>query len=93
MEIIKNANVVEVDGVIKTMNDVSKLNEVLDEFNEGSSVIFKIKDSFAMPSALIGNFLKKTQEGVMVTLEVGSDILYEVLDDLNLVNKLNVKKI
>ena len=93
MEIIKNANVVEVDGVIKTMNDLSKLNEVLDEFNEGSSVIFKIKDSFAMPSALIGNFLKKTQEGVMITLEVGSDILYEVLDDLNLINKLNVKKI
>jgi len=93
MDVIRNANVVEVEGIIKTMNDVSKLNEVLDEFNEGSSVIFKIKDSFAMPSALIGNFLKKTQEGVMITLEVGSNILYEVLDDLNLINKLNVKKI
>jgi len=93
MEVIKNANVIEVEGVIKTMNDVSKLNEVLDEFNEGSAIVFKIKDSFAMPSALIGNFLKKTQEGVLITLEVGSDILYEVLDDLNLVNKLNVRKI
>ena len=93
MEVVKNGNIIEVDGVIKTMNDVSKLNEVLDEFNEGGSVIFKIKNSFAMPSALIGNFLKKTQEGVVITLEVGNNILYEVLDDLNLVNKLNVRKI
>jgi hypothetical protein len=93
MEIIKTNNVVEVEGIIKTMNDANKLNEVLNEFKEGSLVVIKIKDSFAMPSAVIGNLLKKVEEGVNIKLEVKSDILYEVLNDLNLVNKLNVKKI
>jgi hypothetical protein len=93
MEIIKTNNVVEVEGIIKTMNDANKLNEVLNEFKEGSLVVIKIKDSFAMPSAVIGTLLKKVEEGVKIKLEVYSDILYEVLDDLNLVNKLNVVKL
>jgi ribonuclease HI len=93
MEIIKTNNVLEVEGIIKTMNDAHKLNDALNDFKEGQMVIIKIKDSFAMPSAVIGNLLKKVEEGVNIKLEVKSDILYEVLDDLNLVSKLNVKKI
>jgi hypothetical protein len=93
MEIIKTNNVVEVEGIIKTMNDAHKLNDTLNNFKEGSLVVIKIKDSFAMPSVVIGNLLKKVEEGVNIKLEVKSDILYEVLNDLNLVNKLNVKKI
>jgi hypothetical protein len=93
MEIIKTNNVVEVEGIIKTMNDANKLNDTLNNFKEGQMVIIRIKDSFAMPSAVIGNLLKKVEEGVNIKLEVKSDILYEVLNDLNLVNKLNVKKI
>jgi len=93
MDIVKNNNVLEIEGIIKTMNDANKLNESLEEFQEGSAVILRIKDSFAMPSAVIGNLLKKVEEGTNVRLEVNSGILYEVLDDLNLINKLNVKKI
>jgi hypothetical protein len=93
MEIIKTNNVIEVEGVIKTMSDASKLNEELNEFKEGQTVILKIKDSFAMPSAVIGTLLKKVEEGVNIKVEIKSNILYEIFDDLNLLNKLDVKKI
>jgi hypothetical protein len=93
MEIREDNNIIEVSGIIKTMNDSNRINETLNKFKEGETVVIKIKDSFAMPSAVIGNLLKKLEEDLKIRLEVHSDILYEVLDDLNLVNKLNVKKI
>jgi len=93
MNITRNNNILEIEGVIKTMNDANKLNGELDKFVSGNTVIIKIKDSFAMPSGVIGNLLKKVQDGVNIRMEVGNNILYELLDDLNLVNKLNVKKI
>jgi hypothetical protein len=93
MEILKQGNVIEVEGVIKTINDANRLNEVIKDLNSGNSVIIKIKDSFAMPSAVIGLLIKKVNEGVNIKVEVGSEILYELLDDLNLTDKFNVKKI
>ena len=44
MDIVKNNNVLEIEGVIKTMNDASKLNESLEEFQEGSTIILRIKN-------------------------------------------------
>ncbi|RUM56032.1 MAG: hypothetical protein DSY40_02895 [Nautilia sp.] len=93
MEIIKNGNVITITGNIKNMNDANKLNETLKEFRSGNSVTIKIIDSFAIPSAIIGILLKKLEEDVNIKLEVGNNILYEVLDDLNLIKKLNVTKI
>jgi PDZ domain-containing secreted protein len=93
MNITKTNNLIEVEGVIKTMNDANKLNDVLNEFKEGDSVTIKIKDSFAMPSAVIGTLLKKAGDGVKIKLEVHNDILYEVLDDLNLGSEFDIKKI
>jgi len=93
VNITRSGNIIEIEGIIKNMNDANKLNEVLEQFPEGSMVTIRIKDSFAMPSAVIGNLLKKVQEGIHIKIEVGNPILYEVLDDLNLVDKLNVTKI
>jgi hypothetical protein len=42
---------------------------------------------------LIGALLKKTIEGVDIKLETSSDMLYEVLDNLNLIDRFNVNKI
>jgi len=93
MEILKKANVIEIEGVIKTISDANKINDVIKDFKAGESIIIKIKDSFAMPSSVIGILMKKVEEGVNIKIEVGSEILYELLDDLNLTDKFNVKKI
>jgi len=93
MEIRKQNNNIEIHGVIKTMSDATKLNDLLNEYNEGSSVIIKLHDSFIMPSMVIGGLLKRAEEGINIQLQVKSDILYEVLDDLNLIDKLHVKRI
>jgi len=93
VEIIKKGNILEVHGIIKTMSDATKINEMLEEFREGDTVIIDIIDSFVVPSMLIGGLLKIEEEGINIELKVHSDILYEVLDDLNLIDKLHVKRV
>ena len=93
MEIKQEGNIVETFGVIKSMSEATKLNDILDTYQEGSSVIIKLHDTFIIPSMLIGGLLKKVGEGIKIELQVYSDILYEVLDDLSLIDKLHVTKI
>jgi hypothetical protein len=93
MKVSVNGSVVKIEGVIKTLNDVNKINEIINDFKSGYSLIIRIEDSFVIPSAIIGILMKKEKDGVDIHLEVGNEILYELLDDLNLVSLLNVKKI
>jgi hypothetical protein len=93
MKVLVSGNLVEIEEVIKTLDDVNKINNIISEFKTGSTLILRIKDSFAIPSSIIGILIKKKKEGVDIHLEVGSDTLYELLDDLNLINHLNVRKL
>jgi hypothetical protein len=93
MKVSVSGNLVEIEEVIKTLDDVNKINNIISEFKAGSTLILRIKDSFAIPSSIIGILIKKKKEGVDIHLEVGNDTLYELLDDLNLINHLNVRKL
>jgi hypothetical protein len=93
MKVSVSGNLVEIEEVIKTLDDVNKINNIISEFKTGSTLILRIKDSFAIPSSIIGILIKKKKEGVDIHLEVGNDTLYELLDDLNLINHLNVRKL
>jgi hypothetical protein len=92
MEIKQAGSIIEVDGVIKTINDSQMLVNAIKDASRSGSVIIKINDSFSIPSTVIGELLKLKDSGIDVTLEVGDDILYELLDDLNLVSTFNVRK-
>jgi len=92
MEIKQNGTMIEVDGIIKTINDSQVLVDAIKNASRSGSVIIKINDSFSIPSTVIGELLKIKDTGVNVNLEVGDDILYELLDDLNLVSTFNVRK-
>ena len=92
MEIKEAGSIIEVDGVIKTINDSQMLVNAIKDASRSGSVIIKINDSFSIPSTVIGELLKLKDSGIDVTLEVGDDILYELLDDLNLVSTFNVRK-
>jgi len=92
MEIKQNGTMVEVGGIIKTINDSQVLVDAIKNASRSGSVVIKINDSFSIPSTVIGELLKIKDSGVNVNLEVGDDILYELLDDLNLVSTFNVRK-
>jgi len=93
MDIRQSGNIIEVDGVIKTINDSQMLVSAIKDASRNGSVVIKINDSFSLPSTVIGELLKIKDNGVNVTLEVKDEILYELLDDLNLVSAFNVRKI
>jgi len=93
MDIKRNGNIIEVDGIIKTISDSELLiNEIKEAANSGR-VLVKINDSFSLPSTVIGALLKLKDNNVDIELEIKDEILYELLNDLNLVNQLNVRKI
>ena len=92
MEVRVVGSIVEVDGIIKTINDSQMLvNAIKDAANSGS-VSIKINDSFSLPSTVIGELLKLKDNGVSISMEVKDEILYELLDDLNLISAFNVKR-
>jgi hypothetical protein len=93
MDVKTSGNLVEVDGVIKTINDSQVLVNAIKDVSKGGSVLVRINDSFSLPSTVIGELLKLKDGGVNVALEVKDEILYELLDDLNLVSAFNVRKI
>jgi hypothetical protein len=93
MEVKSSGSLVEVDGVIKTINDSQVLVNAIKDAARNGSVTVRINDSFSLPSTVIGELLKIKDNGANVTLEVKDDILYELLDDLNLVSTFNVRKI
>jgi len=93
MEIRQSGNIIEVDGVIKTITDSQQLVDAIQAAAQNGSVIIKINDSFSLPSTVIGKLLKMKDSGVKISLEVKDEILYELLDDLNLIEAFNVRKV
>ncbi len=85
---------VEVEGNIRGLQDIEQIKGVIDAMylEAGDSLLFEIKDSFSMPSALIGYLLKLVeQQRVNLQLIVGNEILDELLTDLNLKRTFNLK--
>jgi hypothetical protein len=93
MEIRQNGNILEVDGIIKTINDSQVLVNSIKNAAKNGSVIIRINESFSLPSTVIGELLKLKDNDVKIVLEIKDEILYELLDDLNLVKEFNVTKI
>ncbi|NPA11027.1 MAG: hypothetical protein GXO62_02160 [Epsilonproteobacteria bacterium] len=85
-------NIVEVDGLIKTINDASAVIDALKSVDD-DNVVLRVRESFGLPSSIIGYLVKLKDEGKNVTVEVGSDILYDLLDNLNLISSFNVRRV
>ena len=70
MDIRQSGSIIEVDGVIKTINDSQMLVNAIKDASKNGSVVVKVNDSFSLPSTVIGELLKIKDNGVNVTLEV-----------------------
>ncbi len=95
MEIrIIGTNELLVTGVIKTIDDSMALRGELQKLYEGGvdSIVLKIEDSFAMPSAVIGYLMKLVnRDKVKLKLVAGDVRLYQLLDELSLTESFGVR--
>ncbi len=78
---------VEIEGTIRGIGDVEEIKSVIDRLRleEGETLELEIRDSFSMPSALIGYLLKLAeQQKCNLRVTVDSPVLSELLEDLGL---------
>jgi len=85
-----------VKEVIKTIEDSAVfkkyISDILDK-DPKVKVDIHVLDSYILTSSIIGSVLKMVQkDGANISLFVYNDYLYELLDKLNLITLLNVKK-
>jgi hypothetical protein len=93
MKININNNTITVEGNITTISDAEKVINTLHSLSDKDLIILRIKDSFSLPSSIIGELLKLHDQGKKIIVEVKDPVLYELLDDLNLIKTFNVKRI
>ena len=93
MKIIVNGNIVEIDGVIKTIENVEEIKNTVSSISS-DMIILKIINSFAIPSSLIGYLIKLKQlDNKKITLQIGDEDLYELIQDLNLNRDFDIQKL
>jgi hypothetical protein len=87
---------ITVKEVIKTIEDSTIFKKSISEVllkEPGAKVDIHIIDSYIITSSIIGTLLKMVQkDNAKIAIFVYSADLYELLDKLNLITLLNVKK-
>lgn len=85
-----------VKEVIKTIEDSTTFKKSITDIllkEPGAAIEVHIIDSYIITSSIIGTLLKMVQkDNAKLTLFVYNRDLYELLDKLNLITLLNVKK-
>lgn len=82
-----------ITGNIKSIEDSLKIKEKINKILQGDNCRIKLNivDSFSMTSTVIGFLMKLAHhDKVQITLSIGDHRLYELLDELNLVQLFNV---
>ncbi|MCI4399992.1 MAG: hypothetical protein JHC37_05460 [Campylobacteraceae bacterium] len=82
--------------VIKTIEDSTNFKKSIGDIllkEPGADIEVHIIDSYIITSSIIGTLLKMVQkDNAKLTLFIYSPDLYELLDKLNLITLLNVRK-
>ncbi|NPA10826.1 MAG: hypothetical protein GXO62_01115 [Epsilonproteobacteria bacterium] len=92
LDIKINGNVVESSGIIKTLSDAENLVKTIESIT-GDEINLVFKNSYGLPSSVIGALVKLEDSGKKINIQVDNDILYSILSDLNLIDTLNVSKL
>lgn len=92
MTISQQGNTVNIEGNIKSIGDFEQIKMALDGMkNVYDSIVLNIIDSISITSSVIGYLMKLVNEGKNIYINVGSEDLYGLFDDLNLRNTFSVK--
>jgi hypothetical protein len=91
---LNSSNELTVIGNIKSIEDSMQIKVALNKLQEKGvkSIILKIQDSFSMTSTVIGHLMKLVNlNRITVSLMVGDQRLYDLLEELSLVQHFNVR--
>lgn len=94
MKITSSSNEITITGNIKTMKDFQDIKSFIDGIvKEHKSMVINVTDSLSITSSVIGYFNRLVQKnGISITMNVGSDQLLNLIDDLNLTSIFKAKK-
>jgi len=89
--------VIDVVGNIKSISDGQAIKDAIKKAyqdNQQASIDLCIKDSFIMTSSVIGFLIKSIKvDKMFLHVNVGSQELYEMLQEMSLVDAMNVRKV
>jgi len=87
--------VINIDGIIKGVTDSQKLKDAIESIQDRNKHIeMKINESFTLNSTIIGYLRKKIKiDNLNISIFVKDERLYELFDELKLVDIFSVKKV
>jgi hypothetical protein len=89
-----NNNELMIIGNIKSIEDGSEIKSAINTLQKkgAKSIILRIQDSFSMTSTVIGYLMKLVNiDKIPVSLIVGDQRLYQLFEELSLVQSFNVR--
>jgi len=94
MDISISGKNVRITGNIKTVGDYQKIKDTLDSLiTQHKSIEIYIVDSISITSSVIGYLTKIVQkDGIDLRIRVNNANLYELFDEINLVQLFNVSR-
>lgn len=95
MDIVVDKAYVRISGNIKSVNDYQQIKNSLDSLTSKEKQIrMDIVDSISMTSSVIGYLNKLVlKDNVKIIMGIGSDLLMELIEDLNLKTLFQAHKI
>lgn len=90
---VSGSHELTIRGNIKSIDDSNRIKDTLGTLRKGEAgILIKIPDSFSMTSTVIGFLMKLVHvDQVRVSLVVGDPRLFQLLEDLSLVQTFNVR--
>ena len=94
MEIEAKLNIITITGNIKSISDFAKIKSLVDNVtSQHKNIVVNIVNSLSVTSSVIGYFNKLIlKDKINVKMNVGSEQLINLLDDLNLTSTFKAKK-
>ena len=94
MDITTSGNSVIITGNIKTIGDYQTIKDTLEKLvGSSNNITIIIKDSISITSSVIGYLTKLVQkDNVDIQIRVGDANLYELFDEINLVQLFRVSR-
>ena len=94
---ISNSTEIHIDDNIKSLSDNDSIKHAIERaWNDDSDkqIEIYINDSFIITSSVIGFLIKFIKKDKMkLRLNICNEELYEMLDDMNLIEALHVRKV
>ena len=90
----RGSNELTITGNIKSIEDSLEIKKALDaiQLRGNKTILIRIQDSFSMTSTVIGHLMKLVNlDKIAISMAVGDRRLYELLEELSLVQHFNVR--